>query len=43
MDNPDTQTMLGTKHRMKTNKTKNTTQKTRKISNTDHTNINPNC
>ena len=30
MDNPETQVTLGTRYRMKTNKTKNTTQKTTK-------------
>ena len=34
-DNPETQATLSTRHRMKTNKTKNTTQKTKKMSNTN--------
>ena len=37
MDNPETLSTLGTRHRTKTNKTKNTTQKTKKMSNTDPT------
>ena len=35
MDNLETLTMLGTRHRTRKNKTKNKTQKTRKISNMD--------
>jgi len=35
MDNPDTQAKLGTRHRTKTNKTKTTTQKSKKMSNMD--------
>jgi hypothetical protein len=35
MDNPETLATLSTRLRMKTNKTKNTTQKTKKMSNTD--------
>jgi len=35
MDDPETWTTLGTRHRMKTNKTKHSTQKTKKITNTD--------
>jgi len=35
MDNPETQEMLGTKNKTKTNKTENATQKTKKMSNTD--------
>ena len=35
MDDPETWTTLGTRHRMKTNKTKHSTQKTKKIANTD--------
>ena len=35
MDDPETWTTLGTGHRMKTNKTKHSTQKTKKITNTD--------
>jgi hypothetical protein len=35
MDNSDTK--WGTRHRIKTNKTKNTTQKTKKMKNTDPT------
>ena len=37
MDNPHTHAPLGTRHRTKTNKTKNTTQKTKGMSNTDPT------
>ena len=33
MDNPKTQVTLDTRHRMKTNKTKNTTQKINKFNN----------
>ena len=33
MDNPETQETLGTRNRTKTNKTKNTTQKTKIVSN----------
>ena len=39
MDNPETQTTLGTRHRTKTNKMKTTTQKTKKMSNTNHAKI----
>jgi len=35
MDNSETQTPLDTRYRMKKNKTKETTQKTKKMSNTD--------
>ena len=44
MDNSKTLATLGTKYRRKTNKTKNTTQKTKQMSNTDpnkKTDINP--
>ena len=34
MDNPETQATLSTRHRMKTIKTRNITQKTKKMSNT---------
>ena len=37
MDNPQTQITLGTKQRMKRNNPKNTTHKTKKMSNTDPT------
>jgi len=38
MDNPNTLVTFGyTKHRTKTNKVINTTQRTKKMSNTDHT------
>ena len=37
MDNPETQAMLGTRYRTQTNRTKNTTQTTEKVSN-----MNPN-
>jgi len=37
MENPETQAILGTRNRTKTNKTKNTTQKTKKMSNMDPT------
>jgi hypothetical protein len=37
MDNPETHVALGTTHGTKTNKTKNTTQKTKKMSNMDPT------
>ena len=38
MDNPETLATMGnTRHRTKTNKTKITTQKTKKMSNTDPT------
>jgi hypothetical protein len=37
MDSRDTSNILGTRHKMKTNTTKNTTQKTRRIRNTDTT------
>jgi len=36
MDNPETQETLDTRHRTKTYKTKNTTQKTKKFINTDY-------
>jgi len=38
MDIAETQATLGTRHRAKTNITKNTAQKTKKIRNTDTTN-----
>jgi hypothetical protein len=38
MDNPETQTILGTKHRSKRNKVNNAIQKTTKMSNTDSSN-----
>jgi hypothetical protein len=38
MNNPEILATLVTTHRIKTNKTKNTTQKTLKVSNTDPTN-----
>ena len=37
IDNPETQAILGTRQRMTTNKTKNTPQKTKKMSDTDPT------
>jgi hypothetical protein len=37
MDNPKTQATLGTRHRTKTNRRKNSTQKTKKMRNTDTT------
>jgi hypothetical protein len=37
MDNPHTHATLDTRHKTKTNKTKNTTQKIKKMSNTDPT------
>jgi hypothetical protein len=37
MDIPETYTLLGIRHRTKTNKTKITTEKLKKISNKDHT------
>jgi hypothetical protein len=37
MDNPGTLTRLGTRHKTKTNKTENTTWKTKKMSNMDTT------
>jgi len=37
MDNPDTGNIGYTRHRIKTNKAKNTTQKTIRMSNTDPT------
>jgi len=39
MDNREISAILGTRHRTKTNKAKNTTQKTKKVSNTDPTKI----
>ena len=38
MDNPETQTILGTKHRSKRNKVNNAIQKATKMSNTDSSN-----
>ena len=37
MNNSETQATLGTRHRMKTTKPRNTPQKDKKMSNTDHT------
>jgi hypothetical protein len=36
MENPEKQTILGVRHRTRTNKTKNTTQKTKKICNMEN-------
>ena len=37
MNNSETQATLGTRHRMKTTKPRNTPQKNKKMSNTNHT------
>jgi len=37
MENPETKETLGTRQRTKTNKLKTTTQRTKKMSNTDRT------